>query len=128
VRKQDPLARRKVVSLGALAERPLVLVPGGTFTREIIHDACREAGFAPRVVLTLSSAEAWCEVVRAGLALTILPNSYLRPSEPELCSVRLRNPTPRRDLWLIRRRADGLPTPKSAAAFVRLLGRIPQAG
>jgi DNA-binding transcriptional LysR family regulator len=126
VRKKDPLARRKVVPLSALAERPLVLVPGSTFTGEIIHDACRQAGFAPRVVLTLSSAEALCEVVRAGLALTILPGGYLRPTDPELCAVRLRNPTPRRDLWLVRRRADSLPTPKAAAEFTRLLVRIPK--
>jgi DNA-binding transcriptional LysR family regulator len=120
VRKKDPLARRKVVPLSALAERSFVLVPGGTFTGEIIHDACREAGFAPRVVLTLSSAEALCEVVRAGLALTILPGGYLRRSDSELCAVRLRNPTPRRDLWLVRRRPGSLPTPKAAAEFTRL--------
>jgi hypothetical protein len=59
VRKRDPLARRKVVSLAELADRPRVPVPGGTFTGEIIHDACRAAGFAPHVVLTLSSAEAF---------------------------------------------------------------------
>jgi DNA-binding transcriptional LysR family regulator len=123
VRKKDPLARRKVVPLSALADRPLVLVPGGTFTGEIIHDACHQAGFSPRVLLTLSSAEALCEVVRAGLALTILPAGYLRPSDPELCAVRLKNPTPRRDLWLVRRLPDSLPTPKAAGEFVRLLRR-----
>jgi DNA-binding transcriptional LysR family regulator len=126
VRKRDPLARRKVVPLSALAERELVLVPGGTFTGEIIHEACRAAGFSPRVVLTLSSAEALCEVVRAGFALTVLPGGYLRSSDPELCAVRLKNPTPRRDLWLVRRRADGLPTPKAASDFIRLLGRMPK--
>jgi DNA-binding transcriptional LysR family regulator len=121
VRKNDPLANRKVVRLAALAERPLVLVPGSTFTGEIIHDACREAGFAPRVLLTLSSAEALCEVVRAGLALTILPAGYLRPSDPELRAVRLKDPTPKRDLWLVQRRPDSLPTPRAAAEFLRLL-------
>lgn len=126
VRKGDPLARRKGVRLAALAERPLVLVPGATFTGEIIHEACRAAGFAPRVVLTLSSAEALCEVVRAGLALTILPAGYLRRSEPAtgptaLVAVRLKDPTPRRDLWLVRRRSSSLPTPRAAAEFLRLL-------
>jgi DNA-binding transcriptional LysR family regulator len=99
----------------------LVLVPATTFTGEIIHDACREAGFAPRVVLTLSSAEALCEVVRAGLAMTILPAGYLRPSDPGLRAVRLKDPTPKRDLWLVRRPAGGLPTPKAAGEFLRLL-------
>jgi len=101
VRKADPLSRRKQVRLAALAERPLVLVPGGTFTGEIIHEACRAAGFAPRVVLTLSSAEALCEVVRAGLALTILPAGYLRRPDSgaaALVAVRLKDPTPRRNL------------------------------
>jgi len=121
VRKSDALAKHRVVRLAVLAERPLVLVPGGTFTGEIIHEACRLAGFAPRVVLTLSSAEALCEVVRAGLALTILPAGYLRAPDRELRAVRLRDPTPRRDLWLVRRRAGDLPTPRAADAFLRLL-------
>lgn len=127
VRKGDPLARRKAVRLAALSARPLVLVPGATFTGEIIHEACREAGFAPNVVLTLSSAEALCEVVRAGLALTILPAGYLRRSGSGrtrldgLLAVRLKNPTPRRELWLVRRPATGLPTPRAAEEFLRLL-------
>ncbi len=125
VRRSDPLARRKQVRLLALAERPLVLVPSGTFTGQIIHEACRSAGFEPRVVLTLSSAEALCEVVRAGLALTILPADYLRPSDPDLRSVRLTAPTPQRDLWLVRRREGALPTPRAATEFLRLLPRSP---
>ena len=127
VRKGDPLARKKVVRLAALAERPLVLVPGATFTGEIIEEACRTAGFSPRVVLTLSSAEALCEVVRAGLASTILPAGYLRRSDPGLVAVRLKDPTPRRDLWLVRRRPAGLPTPRAATEFLRLLRKIQQA-
>jgi len=121
VRKQDPLARRRVLRLSALAERPLVLVPSATFTGEIIHEACHAAGFAPRVVLTLSSAEPLCEVVRAGLALTILPAGYLRRSDPDLVALRLKDPTPRRDLWLVRRRPESLPTPRAATEFLRLL-------
>lgn len=126
VRQADPLARRKVVALSALAKRELVLVPGATFTGEIIHDACQAAGFTPRVALTLSSAEALRETVRAGLALTILPAGYLGPADPELRAVRLKSPTPRRDMWVVRRLGDGLPTPLAAAEFVKgLRGRRP---
>jgi DNA-binding transcriptional LysR family regulator len=110
--------------MAALAARTLVLVPGATFTGEIIHEACRAAGFEPQVVLTLSSAEALCEVVRAGLASTILPAGYLRPADARadgLVAVRLKDPTPRRDLWLVRRRPASLPTPRAAAEFLRLL-------
>ncbi|HYQ02157.1 MAG TPA: LysR substrate-binding domain-containing protein [Polyangiaceae bacterium] len=124
VRKSDPLARRKAVRIATLAARPLVLVPGATFTGEIIHEACRAAGFEPQVVLTLSSAEALCEVVRAGLASTILPAGYLRGADSRadgLVAIRLKDPTPRRDLWLIRRRPASLPTPRAADEFLRLL-------
>lgn len=124
VRKSDALSRRRVVRLAALARRPLVLVPGATYTGEIIHEACRTAGFEPQVVLTLSSAEALCEVVSAGLASTILPTGYLRRSGSRsdgLVAVRLKDPTPRRDLWLVRRRPTGLPTPRAAGEFLRLL-------
>ena len=121
VRKDDPLAKRTLMRLAVLAERPLVLVPASTFTGEIIHEACRIAGFTPRVVLTLSSAEALCEVVRAGLAATILPAGYLRASDPGLRAIRLKEPTPRRDLWLVRRRPDSLPTPRVASEFLSFL-------
>lgn len=123
VRKRDPLARRSSVRLKTLAERELVLVPAATFTGQIIHDACRAAGFSPRVLLTLSSAEALCELVRAGLALTILPEGYLRSSDSELRAVRLTHPTPQRDLWLVKRPAQGLPTPRAATELLRLLKR-----
>lgn len=121
VRGDDALARKRSVRLAALAERSFVLVPSGTFTGQIIYDACREAGFVPRVVLTLSSAEALRELVRAGLALTLLPAGYLSPTDPELRAVRLREPTPARDLWLVRRRQESLPTPRSASEFLRVL-------
>jgi len=126
VRKSDPLAQRRSVHLSSLAARDLVLVPAATFTGEIIHQACRDAGFAPRVLLTLSSAEALCELVRAGLALTILPEGYLRASDSELRAVRLTHPTPRRDLWLVRRRPDAFPTPRAATEFLELLQRAPE--
>lgn len=121
VRRSDALARHKRVRLARLAERELVLVPDGTFLSDIIHEACQQAGFTPRVRLTLASAEALRETVRAGLGLTILPRGYASPSDRELVAVPLTHPTPQREVLLVQRQAGGLATPRAVAALLDVL-------
>lgn len=124
VRRSDPLARSKRIRLARLASRELLLVPDGTFLSDIIHDACQRAGFVPRVRLTLASAEALRETVRAGLALTILPAGYAAPADRELVALPLTHPTPEREVLLVQRGPGQLATPRVVAAFVaRLAGK-----
>lgn len=121
VRRSDPLARHKRVRLAKLAERELVLAPDGTFLSDIIHTACQQAGFTPRVRLTLASAEALRETVRAGLGLTILPRGYASPSDRELVAVPLTHPTPQREVLLVQRQPGQLATPRAVAALIDVL-------
>lgn len=121
VRRSDPLAREKRVRLSRLAERQLVLAPDGTFLSDIVHEACERAGFVPNVQLTLASAEALRETVRAGLGLTILPLGYASPSDRDLVAVPLTHPTPRREVLLVERDPRQLATPRAVAAFTQLL-------
>ena len=121
VRRTDPLARSKKLRLAKLAERELVLVPDGTFLSDIIHEACAHAGFAPNVRLTLASAEALRETVRAGLGLTILPRGYAAPTDPDLVAIPLTHPTPHREVLLVERGTGQLATPRAVAAFTALL-------
>ncbi len=121
VRRTDPLARSKKLRLAKLAERELVLVPDGTFLSDIIHEACEHAGFAPNVRLTLASAEALRETVRAGLGLTILPRGYAAPTDPDLVAIPLTHPTPHREVLLVERGTGQLATPRAVAAFTALL-------
>lgn len=123
VRRSDALARHKRVRLARLAERELVLVPDGTFLSNIIHDACQQAGFTPRVRLTLASAEALRETVRAGLGLTILPRGYASPSDRDLVAVPLTHPTPQREVLLVQRQAGALTTPRAVAALLDVLAQ-----
>ncbi|HYP88682.1 MAG TPA: LysR family transcriptional regulator [Polyangiaceae bacterium] len=122
VRRDDPLAKVKTLRLARLAERPLLLVPDGTFLSDIIHEACARAGFSPRVQLTLASAEALRETVRAGLGLTILPRGYASPADRDLVAVPLTHPTPRREVLLVERDSKQLATPRAVSAFAELLG------
>jgi LysR family transcriptional activator of glutamate synthase operon len=121
VRRSDPLARAKRLRLSRLAERELLLVPDGTFLSDIVHAACDEAGFAPKVSLTLASAEALRETVRAGLGITILPAGYASPADRDLVALPLTHPTPKREVLLVERGAGQLATPRSVSAFAALL-------
>jgi LysR family cyn operon transcriptional activator len=122
VRKSDPLARAKRLRLRQLAGRELVLVPDGTFLSNTIHEACASAGFVPTVRLTLASAEALRETVRAGLGLTILPRGYAAPRDRDLVALPLTHPTPHREVLLIQRGPCQLSTPRAVTAFADVLG------
>jgi LysR family cyn operon transcriptional activator len=121
LRRQDPLARAKRLRLKQLAGRELVLVPDGTFLSDIIHEACASAGFVPNVRLTLASAEALRETVRAGLGLTILPRGYAMPADRDLLALPLSHPTPRREVLLVQRGAGQLVTPRAVGVFAEIL-------
>jgi len=121
VRRSDPLARAKRLRLSQLAGRELVLVPDGTFLSDIVHEACEKAGFVPNVLLTLASAEALRETVRAGLGLTILPRGYASPRDRDLVALPLTHPTPRREVLLVERAPESAATPRAVAAFSELL-------
>ncbi len=121
VRRSDPLAKSKRLRLARLAERELLLVPDGTFLSDIIHAACARAGFRPRIKLTLASAEALRETVRAGLGLTILPRGYASPGDRDLVALPLTHPTPEREVLLVERASGQLATPRVVRAFTELL-------
>jgi DNA-binding transcriptional LysR family regulator len=97
------------------------LVPDGTFLSDIIHAACEQAGFSPNVRLTLASAEALRESVRAGLGVTILPRGYAGLSHRDLVAVPLTRPTPRREVLLVERGPGQLATPRAVLAFSGML-------
>jgi DNA-binding transcriptional LysR family regulator len=124
MRRTDPLARAKHLRLSRLAERELVLVPDGTFLSDIVHEACSRAGFTLTVRLTLASAEALRETVRAGLALTILPRGYASPADRDLIAVPLTHPTPKREVLLVERDSKQLATPRAVSAFTELLAEL----
>jgi DNA-binding transcriptional LysR family regulator len=118
MRRQDPLSSAKRLRLSQLASRELVLVP------DIIHAACEQAGFAPRVRLTLASAEALRETVRVGLGITILPRGYASPSDRDLRAVPLTHPTPRREVLLVERGPNQLATPRAVVPFTGILTQL----
>jgi LysR family transcriptional regulator, cyn operon transcriptional activator len=123
VRSDDRLAKRRWVPLRQLAERGFVMVLPGTFTDGLIVQACRKAGFEPKVLLRLESGEAIREVVREGLGITILPAGYLGQRDRTLHAVRLTQPTPTRDVQIA-----WDPRTRPSAAMLAFIEEMKRAG
>ena len=110
------LAKRKHIPIDALKNEPFVLVPAGTFFAVAIEEVCRRAGFVPTVRARIASISGLCALVRAGVAVTILPEGSVPAGDTELAQVRFEKPQPRRAVHLIWR-ADVLPSP-ALRAFI----------
>lgn len=112
------LAKRRQIPIAALAEEPFVLVPAGTFFAAAIEEVCRKAGFTPRVRARIASISGLCALVRAGVAVTILPEGSVPSGDDQLAQVPFEKPPPRRAVHLIWR-ADVQPSP-ALRAFIEL--------
>ncbi|MFQ5843468.1 MAG: LysR family transcriptional regulator [Planctomycetota bacterium] len=73
--RDDPLLRRRRVSLDALDGRPMVALEKGTVTRAAIDRALRSAGAAPRIVLETGNIEVQKRYVAIGFGVALLPRS-----------------------------------------------------
>ena len=76
-----PLAVRESVTFAELAELPFILYSEGFALTPLIMNACREAGFSPRVATRSSQIDLIIELVATGLGVAFLPRiiAELRP-------------------------------------------------
>jgi DNA-binding transcriptional LysR family regulator len=106
--KHNPLARRKSLTLrGLMNERWLLGNPGSSFLRPFIEEAFRAEGLGvPAATVTCGSYAMQMNLLAAGPFLTILPRATLRypAPHPMLVPLRVRMPTTRRPVGLVRLR------------------------
>jgi DNA-binding transcriptional LysR family regulator len=79
---QHPLADRERVGLDELRDDPFVLFSEEFSLHDRIRDACRAAGFQPKVVCASSQWDLIREMVAAGLGIALLPEILYR-SNPD---------------------------------------------
>jgi DNA-binding transcriptional LysR family regulator len=94
------LARLRQVRLAALAAEDFVLyaTEAGSTGHDQILDACRAAGFEPRIIQETSDAQTTVAMVAAGLGVSLLLHPA-PPMDPGLIAYRpLRDPLPSWDL------------------------------
>jgi DNA-binding transcriptional LysR family regulator len=77
------LARSSSVSLGELADEPIVLPGHSMNMSNVLTDVCRRAGFEPKVPYRASYVELTKALVREGLGVALVPKMFLSPESLE---------------------------------------------
>lgn len=114
--REDPLARRRSVSLAALARRELLLPLGGTPIRREIDAAARAHGVELRALLEMDGLRTIASLAFDGMGLAILPASMVTPRlRDRFAAVRVEG-LPRRRVVLVARRYGFPPAPARAVA------------
>lgn len=87
--------RRAEIALDALADEDFILVrrPGAPGMYADILAACRQAGFAPRVVREVPRMVSGINLVAAGLGVTLVPASMQRYDQAGAVYCALRRPS-----------------------------------
>jgi DNA-binding transcriptional LysR family regulator len=75
VRRGHPFSRRRTIALGVLREEPMITLVRGSGLRTLLENACRDAGFMPRVVAETGELASLVELAAEGLGLAVVPGS-----------------------------------------------------
>jgi DNA-binding transcriptional LysR family regulator len=75
VRRGDPLASRRTVTLAQLREQPMITLVRGSGLRSVLENACRDAGFVPRITAEAGELGSLVELATEGLGVAVLPSS-----------------------------------------------------
>jgi DNA-binding transcriptional LysR family regulator len=73
------LAGEKIVALAELADEPFLLPGHQLNTANLLMDACRRAGFEPKVPYRANYLELAKALVRQGLGVALLPKMFVSP-------------------------------------------------
>lgn len=114
-----PLARKKAIAIGELADHPFVMYPqnAGTGIYPQIFRLCRAAGFVPRIGQVAGEASTIIGLVAAGCGVSVLPSSFDRIRMDGVCYRPILDAGASTSLLLAQRAGENAPL---IAAFVAL--------
>jgi len=102
--REHPLSRRRLVDLPDLADDDWVVTTGpADYIRNDMVDACRRAGFSPRVVAEGYEFAVTQGYVAAGLGVALIPLLGLSAVQEHVAVRKLRQPPEPRHIWLATR-------------------------
>jgi DNA-binding transcriptional LysR family regulator len=97
--KKHRLAGRRAVRLADLAEEPWLCGVRPSSCGEVVIQACRDAGFEPRITFESDDYNVLQGYVSAGLGVTLLPDLALASLRPDLVALPTRPKAPKRRVW-----------------------------
>lgn len=107
---QHPLSNQESITLDQLKNDPFVMFSEAYSLRAIVLEACKQAGFTPRIGFEGEETDTIRGLVAAGLGVTLLPGMALTEVSPlQPVKVRISSPVVTRTIGLIRRRKEKLP-------------------
>lgn len=105
-----PLAKEEAIDLIQLKDEMFVMFSEGYSLRPIVWEACREAGFTPRIGFEGEETDTIRGLVAAGMGVSLLPEMALYASGPlQPAKVRVKSPNVTRTIGLIYRSNEKLP-------------------
>ena len=116
-----PLARKPELALNELAQEGFVVQQG--LSRRETLEACRRAGFEPRLACECSEKETAIALVQAGLGVMLLPQLAANMPRSNLAVLPIREPKLVHQFGLISRRGHELSA--AAKAFIELVKKSP---
>jgi DNA-binding transcriptional LysR family regulator len=116
VRRDHPLARRGTVTLAALRGEPMIALTRESGLRSVLENACREAGFSPRIAVEAGELGGLAELAAEGLGVAIAPRSAF--DGVDVAVIRLTRPSLQRRTALA---WDPAATSPAGRAFVALV-------
>jgi DNA-binding transcriptional LysR family regulator len=114
VHPRHALAARKSVRLSALRDEPVVTLTRASRLRGVLETACRQAGFAPRIVAETSDLNVMLQLVAEGIGVALMPRSG-REETTDVATIPITHPTIDRRIVLVWRPGA---TPPAARAFI----------
>lgn len=108
---EHPLAAKKSIQLKELAGEAFILLQSGYSLRAISWDACREAGFTPRIAFEGEETDTVRGLVAAGLGVSLMPEIALAVNRSDLqpVPVRVSEPKITREFSVIHHKQSELP-------------------
>ena len=89
-RRGHPLSHRKTIALRDLREHPIITLTRGSGLRAVLENACRDAGFAPRIIAETDELSSLVELAAEGLGVAIVPRSAV--DQADVAAVRITRP------------------------------------
>lgn len=91
VSRKHPLAQHDAVNLKEIAPEPIIVIDSAGTIGDVVDDYCRQAGFAPNIIMNMDNGQLTRELVALNLGVSF--SSELGKNMPGTKTLKIRRPT-----------------------------------